>query len=790
MEKDLELLNSDNPKLKSLGDWIAMNFIVFISYFLFAKLGSTFAVPPGYATILWPSAGIAVFAMMYIGKEIWPGIFLGSFFYNFILIYQTIPSASHMTFMEFVTCTVIGVGAFLQAFVGSLLVKNLLKNKESYYSSKNIIIMLMLIGPASCLINSTIGTSFLFFAGKVSSFQFLESWLTWFVGDAIGVMVFAPACFILLTPIYCENWNRKLFAILPLVIAFFASIVAYSVVMNTEKNQATLKFDNAANELVTKLNNKFQDYSNLLYSLKSLHYSSTSVNAEEFNTFSTLLMELSGAVFAIAWAPKVNIEDLNHFKAKMKKNFPNFDVVERNQLGDFTSVAKRNFYLPVVYVEPFSDRRDKAMGFDLISQMDRRIAILSSIERGNIVTSSPIHLVSDDEEKKSVILFLPIFKDKIKSFEKFEGVYLTAIRMDDVFHVINPGLINQFDRLSFSDITDNINPQNLYNYVDSATEKINEGINWSQKMSFGERIFELKAFTTKSKLYAGLTWPIWMTLTFGMSLTGILSAFVLVIFGRSRLLEIEIEKNTKEIQIQRQHAEHINRFKSLGIMAGGVAHEINNPLMIITGNATVLSKILEKENVNNPRALESIGKINKTVERISRIVKGLLALSRDPSQDPFETNQFKNIVDYGMLLLSEKYRAYGVTLKQTGEIDLLINCKFAQIAQVLTALLQNSLEAVRNLDNPWVEVSCIDQGEEVEISVKDSGTGLTQEVQDKIFTPFFTTKDVGEGTGLGLSISKGIIESHGGALVFDPTSPHTRFVITLPKHQAKVLSFR
>lgn len=789
MEKELELLKTDNPKLKSLGDWIAMNFIVFLAYFFFAKLGSLFATPPGYATILWPSAGIAVFAMMYLGKDVWPGIFLGSFLYNFILINQTLPDISQFSLIDFLTCIVIGLGAFLQAFIGSLLVRNILRNKESYYSSKNILIMLLMIGPASCLINSTIGVSILFFAGRITSFQYLESWLTWFVGDAIGVMVFTPACFILLTPIYCINWNRKLLAILPLVIAFSASVIAYSVVMKNEKMHATLKFDNAANELVSKLNNKFQDYSNLLYSLKSFHYSSASVDTEEFSTFSNTLMELSGAVFAIAWAPRVNNENLAAFSAKMKKKFPEFDVVEKNQLGDFTNVAKRSFYLPVVFVEPFADGRDQALGFDLISQLDRRTAILSSIEKGNIVTSSPVNLISDDEEKKSVILFLPIFKNKIKSFENFEGVYLTAIRMEDVFHIVNPGLIDLFDTLTFADITDTVKPQELYHYEDKNSRDNHDGIHWTQKISFGERIFELKAFITKSKLYAGLTWPIWLTLTFGMFLTGILSAFVLVIFGRSRLLEIEIEKNTKEIRIQREHAEHINRFKSLGIMAGGVAHEINNPLMIIAGNATVLAKILEKENVHNPRAFESIGKINKTVERISRIVKGLLALSRDPSQDPFETNQFKNIVDYGMLLLSEKYRAFGVTLKQTGEIDLPINCKFAQIAQVLTALLQNSLDAVRNLDNPWVEVSCIDLGEEVEISVMDSGTGLSQEVQEKIFTPFFTTKDVGEGTGLGLSISKGIIESHGGSLVFDPTSPHTRFIITLPKHQAKVLNF-
>lgn len=790
MEKDLELLRLSNETEWTLGDFIAKNLAMAFIYFFFSKLASYFSVPPGYATAIWPSAGIAVFALIYWGKQLWFGIFLGSALVNFLITTQNLTLIHSLTLFDFFLCVSIGLGAALQAYIGSILSQNLFKTESDYLSDKKIILNLLLIGVFCCFINSTLSVSLLLATGKINAQNYLESWLTWYSGDVMGVMVFTPACFILLTPIYCSNWNRKLFAILPLAIAFSAAIVAYSIVNSTEENEATAKFDSSANELVSRLNNKFQDYSNLLYSLKSFHYSSSDVDNEEFSNFSTTLMELSGSVFAIAWAPKVNQEDVSRFKTQMKKKHSQYEIIERNELGDFTSVANRNFYVPVVYVEPFDEGRNAALGFDLMSQMDRRMAILSSIEKGNIVTSSPVNLISDSDSKKSIMMFLPVFKGKFKSFEKFEGIYLAAIRMDDVFRIINPGLISQFDKLVFTDITDNYNPQALYNFEDESFKQSEIGVSWSQKVSFGERIYELQAFSTKNKLFKGLTWPVWMTLTFGMSLTGILSAFVLVIFGRSRQLEIEIEKNSYEIKIQREHAEQINRFKSLGIMAGGVAHEINNPLMIITGNATVLARILEKENVRNPRALESIGKINKTVERISRIVKGLLALSRDPSQDPFESQEFRKIVDYGMLLLSEKFKAYGVTLKQIGEIDLTLNCKVAQIAQVLTALLQNSLEAVRNLNNPWVEIQCLDKGNEVEIRITDSGTGLDLEVQEKIFTPFFTTKDVGEGTGLGLSISRGIVETHGGTLVFDPKSPHTRFIITLPKLQAKVLNFR
>ena len=115
------------------------------------------------------------------------------------------------------------------------------------------------------------------------------------------------------------------------------------------------------------------------------------------------------------------------------------------------------------------------------------------------------------------------------------------------------------------------------------------------------------------------------------------------------------------------------------------------------------------------------------------------------------------------------------------EKSLRIDCRPTEISQVLLNLLNNAVDAVQPLAEKWVELKVRNAGNEIEISVTDSGAGIPEKIRDKMGQPFFTTKVVGHGTGLGLSISKGIVEAHGGRLSLDAECEHTRFVVMLPK---------
>lgn len=117
-------------------------------------------------------------------------------------------------------------------------------------------------------------------------------------------------------------------------------------------------------------------------------------------------------------------------------------------------------------------------------------------------------------------------------------------------------------------------------------------------------------------------------------------------------------------------------------------------------------------------------------------------------------------------------------IKQT---DFFFNGRQAQIEQVLLNLLNNSFDAIQSTPDRWIHITARLENHRVLILVTDSGTGIPNDVQQKMLQPFFTTKEVGKGTGLGLSISKGIIEDHQGQLYYDPKNKNTCFVIDLPE---------
>jgi signal transduction histidine kinase len=237
------------------------------------------------------------------------------------------------------------------------------------------------------------------------------------------------------------------------------------------------------------------------------------------------------------------------------------------------------------------------------------------------------------------------------------------------------------------------------------------------------------------------------------------------------------ETREKEIQML-----HISKMSSLGEMSAGIAHEINNPLAIILGKAQHLKLMLAKDRPAFDAVMKGVEVIEQTSNRIARIVKGLQIFSRDGNRDSYEKKSIRDLIEDTVSFCHARFRSHGTELRiDPVPENLSIECQSTQISQVILNLLNNAFDAVQDLEEKWVRVEVVDQGERVEIRVSDSGNGIPPEIAKKILEPFFTTKEVGKGTGLGLSISLGIVKSHQGELKLDRSQPHTTFTVNLPK---------
>ncbi|MFZ0134101.1 MAG: ATP-binding protein [Desulfobacterales bacterium] len=226
-----------------------------------------------------------------------------------------------------------------------------------------------------------------------------------------------------------------------------------------------------------------------------------------------------------------------------------------------------------------------------------------------------------------------------------------------------------------------------------------------------------------------------------------------------------------------------DKMAALGKMAAGIAHEINNPLAVIGEKAGWMRDLLAEENFQQSENFEeyqrSIEKIEEHVERARKITHNMLGFARrmEPRLDDVDVN---DIINQTLELLKNHVRINNIEIHKDLQSDLpVIASDQSQLQQVLLNLFNNAIDAIGK--DGVIDVSTAYGQHTIDISIRDSGSGIPEAVQRRIFDPFFTTKGPGRGTGLGLSISYGIIEKMGGTLTFTSRENQgTTFVIRLP----------
>lgn len=251
-------------------------------------------------------------------------------------------------------------------------------------------------------------------------------------------------------------------------------------------------------------------------------------------------------------------------------------------------------------------------------------------------------------------------------------------------------------------------------------------------------------------------------------------------------------ESVKQLQIQ---AVHLDRMSAVGQLAGGVAHEINNPLTAVLGQAQIL---LAKTPETDPTHA-SLKKIENAAIRCRKIVRGLLDFSR-PSQSTFEPIEVNEILNSTMDLCEADLKKGRVNIERKLANNLPKTLgNSSELQQVLLNLINNAIQAMPKGGTLTLETHThkrklvlterrkgvspkSSEGPWVEIIIKDTGVGIPSEHLNKIFEPFFTTKEIGQGTGLGLAVSVGIVQKHNGDLRVESEGVNrgATFILSLP----------
>ena len=465
------------------------------------------------------------------------------------------------------------------------------------------------------------------------------------------------------------------------------------------------------------------------------------------------------------------------FQKVQAEKYPDFqkEMLSRGMRPNKLRTLDKNFAsqfddLYVIYtVEPYENNRS-GVGINLGSEEKRRKAIIESTKKRGTVSTEALNLIVNEVTIPGFLIIHPINDPSMPP----TWIYAPVITKNYYDEVLRP-YFNMFNIRIFS--SDN---KVIYETENKLARWQNDSFLINQNLRVFNRAYRMEIYPTADffNRHSGSS----------SAMAFLLNLFMLFIIGflleqitfgkRAEALVIARTKELDESKIQLLHS---SKMASLGEMASGMAHEINNPLTIITGKIKVITSMLSDMKETRPEIFTEIERVDFTVDRISKIVKGLKSFSRSALKDPFELVALKDIMTETLALCAEKFKAEGLNLKIDDIPNTYLQCRSGQISQVLLNLLNNSRDAVENLKDKWIQIHFeIIDGHRLIISIVDSGKGISQEVIDKMMEPFFTTKNVGRGTGLGLSIAKGIVEDHSGKLYYDPNSPHTKFVIELP----------
>lgn len=232
----------------------------------------------------------------------------------------------------------------------------------------------------------------------------------------------------------------------------------------------------------------------------------------------------------------------------------------------------------------------------------------------------------------------------------------------------------------------------------------------------------------------------------------------------------------EEIYQERLRTMHADKLASLGRMSSGVAHEINNPLAIISGKIQTLLR--QNNNEKNQNDFENI---MKQIERIARIVKALSGSATDSANEAAITISLSRILNESYDFVRSQLESKNIQISIVCDAQLKTHCKPTQVSQILYNLFSNSIDAVEFLNDKWIHIEVQDEGTYVKLRFIDSGGPLNPDLAFKIMDPFFTTKDMGKGTGLGLSVSRSQAISNQGSLEYDLKARTTTFIFKLPK---------
>jgi signal transduction histidine kinase len=561
--RKLRVLAQDIPRLFGLSDggpgptgryFLEVLFLA-AAYVFSGWLGSLLAVPPGYATAVFPAAGVALAALLLYGATLAPGVWLGSFAMNLAIGYQ---GSGHVTTTTATVAATIAIGSTAQALAGVWLIRRTIGFPNALDRERDIGLFLLLGGPSSCLVSATMGVTSLHLYGVVATDQYLNNWVVWWVGDAIGVVVTTPLLFAMLGKPRPAWRPRRTALVLPPIALLAASVALFLLASRWEQDRLRAAFHPRAEAVAINLVTGVGGYLQFLHAIERLYVTSSTVERHKFQQFvQTALRDLPGLA-ALSWNPRVPDAARASFEAAVQREgYAGFRIVERDAQGRLQPAARRDEYFVVTYVEPHAGN-EAALGYDIGSDARRREAIGQARDSGATIATGRIQLVQEPEEQWGILLLQPVYRDgeALDDAESrrraLQGFAAGVLRMSSIVRAALPFADRHDMSLRLLDESAPQSERTLYEINAGIATPAAQALRFDHVFEAAGRSYRIVALPTPAYLAAQPALVAWSVLAASLVFCALLEAFLLFVTGRAAHVARLVDERTRELRDSRE----------------------------------------------------------------------------------------------------------------------------------------------------------------------------------------------------------------------------------------------
>lgn len=418
-----------------------------IAYLVSGKLGLMLALPPGYSSPIFPPAGIAVAAAFIGGKKALPWIFLGSLLLNLWVDYS---NDQIIGTIGFTVAAIIAIASMLQAAAGGWGLRRVIAYPAVFNNLRDGL-RFLLLAPVICVTSASLSVSGLWAFGVLDTASSAANWVSWWVGDTLGVLVMFPLVMIVAGGPRALWQSRVLTIAVPILLVLSSGLAAIYFLQNAAINSARqIQLDNfnyQGREISLRIEQRLAAYEQVLRGVRGLYVASKHVERNEFRDYVSILdlaekyPGIQGVGFSLIIPPQ---KKGSHIDAVRKEGFPDYTLHPQGE---------RELYTSIIYLEPFAGRNVSALGYDMYSEAVRRSAMERARDLDQSTVSGKVRLVQENDQdvQSGFLMYVPVYRSG-KSHETVAdrraniiGWVYAPFRMNDLMHGILGEQVHNFD---------------------------------------------------------------------------------------------------------------------------------------------------------------------------------------------------------------------------------------------------------------------------------------------------------------------------------------------------------